>query len=255
MLFFRIIQHLLPTGEAWRTTVDKTLRKLFVGLSSVGGDAREFVDLVYLDLFPATTRELAEWERFYGLTPAASVTEEQRRLALAAEWRATGGQSPAYIQGVIQAAGFDVWIHECWEPGGPPWVARDPRDYVGDALAGSMQCGEPFAECGDPDAQCNNFLIFAGDANYWDNLNLSPIAPPPLPADSAKWPFFIYFGGQTFPLSATVPADRMPELRRLIQKLKPAQNWVVLLASDDEEFLTTETGEELLTEAGVEIAA
>ena len=34
MLFFRIFQHLLPTGKAWRVVVDKALRRFFIGLAA-----------------------------------------------------------------------------------------------------------------------------------------------------------------------------------------------------------------------------
>jgi hypothetical protein len=254
-LFFRQIQHLLPTGEAWRTTTDKLLRRFFEGLSVVGEDAKQFLDLVYLDLFPATTRQLAEWERFYGLVPTTSATEQARRQALAAEWRSTGGQSVGYIQGVLQTAGFEIWIHEWWEGANEaPRTPRDPRDYLTYSLAGSMQCGEDFAECGDPDAQCDLFQLLGG-TGYWDNLSLSPIAPPVIPADPAKWPYFMYFAGEVFPEPAAIPAGRTAELRRLIQKLKPAQHWVVLIGEEGIEALLTEDDEPLLTEDGFPLYA
>src|SRR5690349_24823396 len=101
MLFFRVFQHLLPRSEAWKVTIQKTLRRFFEGLAEgTPASFRTFVDQVYEDVFPETTRELAAWEKQFGLEPNAS--EAARRLALAAEWAATGGQSPAYIEGVLQ---------------------------------------------------------------------------------------------------------------------------------------------------------
>jgi hypothetical protein len=250
MLFLRIFQHLLPTGEAWRITIDKALRRLFAGLAPAGDDAKEFIDLVYLDRFPGTTRAIAEWERELGLNPAVTATEAARRQALAAEKAATGGQSPAYIQGVLQTAGFDVYVHEWWEPpGGTPWVERDPRDYTDDPLGGTVQCGEDFAECGDDDAQCDDFLV--NDPHYFANLNLTNQAPPPIPDDPAKWRGFLYIGGELFGTSAEILPSRKAEFQRLIQKLKPAQNWIVTLVQYEAfEVLLTEDGDSLTTEDG-----
>jgi hypothetical protein len=253
MLFLRIFQHLLPTGEAWRTTVDKALRRFFAGLAPAGEDAREFIDLVHLDLFPDTTRQLAEWERQFGLAPAANALEVSRRAALAAEWQATGGQSPGYIQGVLRTAGFDVYVHEWWvPPSGAPWFTRDPRDYTETPLFGTIQCGEDDAICGEAGAICNRDL--ANEPGYFDNLDLSNRAPAAIPSDPDFWPYFFYVGAETFPEVALIDVGRRGEFERLIQKIKPAQQWVVTLISYTG-ALITEDGDTLITEDGDTLAS
>lgn len=268
--FFRIFQHLLPRGQAWRITTVKTLRKFFEGLAAgeqlttedgeplitedgrplmaEGGflvEARAAIDLVWADLFPRTTRELAEWERHFGIQ--AAPTTAARRQALAAEWAATGGQSPGYLQDLLQTAGFDVWVHEWWSSATPSYQdnLRDPRDYTTDPLVGTAQCTSdafpddqpqctaPFDEDGVPFAQhlCNRFLV--NDPGYFVNENLTPNAPPPIPSDPSRWPFFVYVCGEVFPDPAVVPADRIAELKRLILKTIPKQDWVVLLVTHD----------------------
>lgn len=210
----------------------------------MGDDAKVFANLVYLDLFPGTTRELREWERLYGLTPSATAGEVARRLMLAAEWRSTGGQSVSYIQGVLHTAGFtNVFVHEWWESVGP-YVARDPRDHTVQPLIGSLQCSDE-GICGEFDAQCSSFLI--NDPRYFANLNLGPLAPPPVSSNEDSWPYFLYFSGPVFPDPAVVFSDVQQDLRRLIQKLKPAQQWAVLLLSGGE-FLVTENNDFLVTE-------
>lgn len=244
MLFLRICQHLLPTGEAWSTTVDKTLRRLFVGLSGVGADVKQFADDAYLDLFPETTRELAEWEQFFGLPPNSD--EATARMALAAEWRSAGGQSKSYIEGVLHTAGFNVWLHEWWDENDE---LRDPHDYTESSLLGTMQCGEPWALCGEPDALANGFAV--NDPNYFVNLNLSPLGQRPIPTDPAYWPFFIYVGGETFPDRAEVGISRKLEFQRLIQKLKPAQHWIVLLVDYvPDDTWVDELGDPIVDESG-----
>jgi hypothetical protein len=241
MLFLRVFQHLLPDAAAWRIVVEKTLRKLFEGLAEEPAEIREFVDLVHEDLLPETTRELSMWEKQFGLVAAS--TEEARRIQLAAAWQAQGGQSPHYLQGIVQAAGFDLYIHEWWSSG-PPYVARDPRDYTDQILLGTVQCDEPLAQCGEPTALCNRFLV--NDPGYLVNLNLTRNAPPPIPEDPAYWPYFLYWGGETFPDEVEIPESRRAELEALLLKICPAQQWLVLLVDYVGGELLDVDGNELL---------
>jgi len=231
MPFLRNFQYLLPSGKAWQIVASKTLRSFFVGLTGVFSDARTFTDEIYEDLHPDTTRELAEWEKQFGLQPSPSTSEADRRLALAAEWAATGGQSPGYIEGVLQTAGFDVYIHEWWSSGPAPYVARDPRLYTTQPLIGTYQCradpAQPQCAASISAPQCNRFL--ANDPGYLLNKTGVPNAPPPVPDDSDFWPYFLYFGGATFGTTALVPNDRKAEFIRLLLKLSPMNNWIVTI--------------------------
>lgn len=229
MSLFDTIKALLPNAAAWRIVTDKPLRRFFRGLSGAPDDAREFADEVLLDAFPDTTRQLTEWERQFGIRANGNTAE--RRQAVDVAWKASGGQSPRYIQDLLQAAGFDLYVHEWWSSGPDPWVARDPRDYTTQPITGVFQCfdGPGAPECFDgPGAPyCNAFL--ANDPGYLVNLDLTKRAPPPVPADSSKWPYFLYIGAETFPNRAEVPDWRRSELEALVLKLKPAQQWVVML--------------------------
>ena len=226
--FLRVFQHLLPRGRAWNIVAAKNLRRLFSGLAAEAQSVRDQYDLTWLDIFPTTTRELAEWEAQYGLE--ANGTDSERRAALASEWAATGGQSPSYIQGVLQTAGFPVYVHDWWSSGPGPYVARDPRSYTTQPLTGTVQC-KPAASapaCKATDAnphRCNSFL--ANETSYLVNIDLTNNAPPAVPADSQLWPYFLYIGGQSFLNVVTLPSQRRREFERLVLKLKPAHTWVV----------------------------
>lgn len=236
MPFFRVFQHLLPRAAAWRITVTKTLRSFFDGLTTAPEDARDFVDEVYRDAFPATTREIPEWENQFGIV--AQGNEAARRLELAAHWSAQGGQSPRYIQDTLQAAGFPLFIHEWWSSG-PPYVARDPRDHTVQPLIGSYQCTpdafvEDQPQCtgsGSTQPQCNAFLV--NEPGYIVNRDLTPRAPPRVPDDPARWPYFLYFGAATFPNRVTIPIEQRAALERLVLKIRPQQNWIVMLVDYD----------------------
>jgi hypothetical protein len=228
MLFFRQIQHLLPRARAWRLTlVDKTLRKYLQGIAAWTESARDFIDLAYIDLFASETRELDEWEYQFGLVQAA--TALARREQLAGAWAATGGQSPRYLQDVVQAAGFDVWIHEWWYFTGPDRFTRNPRDYTDDPLLGTTQCGEALAQCGERNAVCNRFL--ANFPGYLVNVDLTQSAPPVVTSDPTRWPYFLYWGGETFGDIAEVPIARRAEFERLILKICPSHLWLVTMVT------------------------
>lgn len=270
MLFFRVLQHLLPRGQAWRVTIDKTLRRFFLGLSEQPQDTRDYIDKVYLDLFPATARSstdtgialeersgaLEEWERQFGLTPPNLTDFTARRAAVDAEWKAIGGQSRGYIQGILQAAGFNVFVHEWWSSG-PPYVARDPRAYTTTPLVGFYQCtftdpSQPACSALASQPQCTDFLV--NDVHYLVNKDLTQRAPPLIPNDTTKFPYFMYVGGATFPTTAVVAPDRRDEFERLLLKLRPAHLWIVTLISYVDTVLATEGDQAITTEDGIMIA-
>jgi uncharacterized protein YmfQ (DUF2313 family) len=238
-VWLRIFQHLLPQAQAWRITIAKTLRSFFVGLTGLPTDVRQFIDDVHDDLYPNSTRQLSQWEAQFGLTPSAGATDSDRRLHLTGAWQAQGGQSPSYLQSVVQAAGFPLYIYEWWDPTALPTItARDPRTYTNQPLRGAYVCRKltdaPFV-CrasqllGVPQVQfvCTNWLN--NEVHYLVNLNLTRQAPPPIPSDTAKWPFFATWCGSTYGTFVNIPAARRNELEALLKKLCPAQLWIVTL--------------------------
>lgn len=225
-VFIRQFRHLLPKAQAWRVHIDSQLYKLLAGLAEGHSDIKDYADFVLGDAFPATTRSIEVWESQFGLQPASSPAARIQQVEAA--WKATGGQSPRYLQDVLQAAGFDVYIHEWWVSGtSNPRVARDPRNYTNAPMYGSIQCGEPNAYAAHPEAYCNNFL--ANDVKYLVNKNLTQAAPPPIPSDPDYWPFFLYVGGGPTFSTATLPADRREEFERLVLSIIPSHLWVVCM--------------------------
>lgn len=251
MPFFRQFQHLLPSGAAWRLALSSTLRKFFEGLAGPPADVRSTADTVFEDAFPDTTAELAEFETQFGLQ--SGTDDALRRAGIDAAWKSRGGQSPQYLQDVVRAAGFDLFIHEWWDPNEAAFVqiqcgdplaqcgepraecsdhsfrhfVRNPLLYTNQPLIGTTQCGEDLAQCGEPNALCNSFL--ANEPGYLVNDLLTDTAPPPIPDDTDAFHYFLYWGAETFPDHAEVDATRRAELERLVLKLCPTQQWLVML--------------------------
>lgn len=251
-----IFEHLLPRSPIWRLSVGKQLRQLFEGLAGSISDARENADQIWATVDPQTTAELPTWENQFGLWGKG--TDAERRASLQAAWSETGGQSPAYIEAQVRAAGFDVYLHQWWTDDQPleqtqcgmqsamcgdvaaecqerTWLTwcKNPLLFAQQPQIGAIQCGEagpspiPMAQCGESAALCSDEL--RNEPGYIVNMQLTTNTPPPIPNDPDKWPYFLYWGGLNFPERATVPKARELEFKRLVLKLCPARDWLVLL--------------------------
>jgi hypothetical protein len=197
------------------------------------------------------------WEDQFGLEPSTTLTEEERRDRLDARWKAVGGQSPRYIQDTLQNAGFDIYIHDWWAPGSNPPIARNPLELLeNDETVYQTECGELLAECGEPGAFCG---LIQGDGELIVNKIqetvtvvtvlcgepgaqcgeteamagnfteiISDFKQYTIPSDSSKFPYFIYFGSETFGQNAIVYEDRQSELCDLLLSICPAHLWIGL---------------------------
>lgn len=266
-MFFRIFQHLLPNAKAWRLTIDKYLRRFFQGLTGIGTDVNLFYDNIYNDINPQTTRELDRWDKQFGLRDTG-LTEQERRDRLDATWKALGGQDPRYIQDTLQAAGFDVYVHQWWEPGTEAVVGvkscatpRNPlmwlrRQYT--SINTLVECGEELAECGEELAECGNSLDPTGyplvNKIFITTPDVLPVCGEELaecgeelaecgnydvfredlrnyiiPLDPLKWPYFLYIGGSTFGTLTQIDPKRKNEFETLCLKICPTQQWLGIL--------------------------
>lgn len=261
MQWLRVFKHLLPTGRAWQITTEKSLRQFFEGLSGLPLAVRAYIDAVWGDLDPATTRALTEWESQWGL-PSSDLTTQQRRDRYAGVWKALGGQNPRYIQDTLQNAGFNVYVHEWWADG-TDWpsapTVRNPFDYLASgsgATNWSMFDGHADAQDGDSVAQDGGSTAPTG----YPLVNIISTVPLigdgseemqdgganaqdggggvgyvrkryAVPNDPTKYPYFLYIGGETFPDHASVPSTRRAEFEALCLKICPTQLWLGILVT------------------------
>lgn len=130
----RALKKLLPPGRIWRLTSESVLSKLFHGfgdeLARVEQRGRDFIE----ETDPRTATEtLSDWEQMLGLpdedVQEIPTTDGERQTAIVQKLLRTGGQSPAYFEGLALACGWVVFVVEGY----------------GETVA---RCGT--AECGDP---------------------------------------------------------------------------------------------------------
>jgi len=261
MDFLNVFKHLLPTGRAWRLTVDKPLRQFFEGLAGASQESRDNFDNIFNDINPQLTRELAQWEQQFALK-ATNLTEQERRDRLGATWKALGGQDPRYIEDTLRAAGFDVYVHEWWEPG-TEWpniyVARNPFLYLNDGAGGNrftMYDGGADSQDGDALSQdggtttpigyplVNKVTISlsigdgAGDMQDGDPQAMDGGFSEEygfkkyfMSLDPDTYPYYLYIGGATFPENASVPQSRRDEFEDLCLKICPLEQWLGILVT------------------------
>lgn len=269
MNFINLFKHLLPRARAWSLTSASTLRSFFEALATLPSDAETFFAGIWNDLFPDTTRELDEWESQFNLPDTNLIEADRRTRLDGAWKSLGGQDPRYLQDTLQDAGFnvfLHKWwepgtepapgVKLCVSPRNPQLVLRkeftglknifivgcgEPLAQCGEAFASSgdsleplgyplvnkifetirdeiVLCGESIAQCGEPDAGCGNYLGFI-------DIPINYIVP----ADPAKWPYFLYIGGETFPDLAIVPPSRRDEFEELLLKICPIQQWLGIL--------------------------
>lgn len=193
------------------------------------GQIRAYIAQTIADTFPRTSERLADHSTQIG-SPV-----ELSREAIQSEVAANGAQSPGEFQSIIQAAGFDLYVHEWWIPGTVPPVVRNPGDlgqpfrvYVTGVTQAQKKYKHQCTAIGAGMAQATTtpwrYLAGAYDGYLYRLKQYQG------PANDAERTRYFYLGGQTFPDPGTVALDSLPELDRLIYKYKPARLRCILIA-------------------------
>jgi hypothetical protein len=259
--FFNMFKYLLPKSTAFNLTIQKNLTKFFEGLTALPDDFRTYINNIWLDIFPDTTRSPELWEDQLGIRMPSSF-EAIRRQNIDTSWKLKGGQSAYYLQSILQAAGFDVQVHE-----NNPKV--DPDNFISAFFV--MTCGMTTAVCGNdaayagrtggyllvngfvPDSSDQRDFLMVCGGNGFDNVTCGQafsvcgyfeeffIYPKTytVPDDSDYWDFIFFIGGNatrdpvTRQLTAietvTVDMARRDEFEKLILKIKPVNTWAGMM--------------------------
>ncbi len=245
--WLRVLGHLLPRAHLFSLVVERAFVRWLSGFALWLSGLKPELDALWLEIWPGTTTRIPEHEEQLG-AGLGTGTESERRGALAARWLLLrGGQGPDYLQEVLRRAGFEVWVHEFWDP--TTFAVRDPHDHVVSAKIGRVQAGNSVAYAGHSLAQASWDEV--SGANYLVNKTLTSAPRPPIPDDPAEWEGFVYIGGETFPTSASVPAGRRDEFEDLVLQCFPMDKWIVLLVDfGPPGYLLREDGGLILRETG-----
>ena len=214
-----LTKQLYPTGRAWRMFPGSVLEKLHSGLAvseaKAYEDAVSLLDSALPDNANFTVDDATDWERRLGLITNDLVSLDDRKLAIIRKMNHPGTiparQHYLYIQGQLQAAGFNVYVYENIFPGYPSgFITKTPEEVSGgpglviqhgDIQHGDAQHGEGLFEK----------VVNSIDSDLDLTFNIGP---------DLRDTFFI--GGSPLGTYANVDINRKDEFRQLILKLKPA---------------------------------
>lgn len=253
---YPLVTDLLPKGSAWSPAKGEDLESYLDGKAENLESPEAFLESIAFVRSPLLTPYLFDLENEYGLTPAENATESDRRMDLANQKKATGGQGPDYLEQRLINAGFtDLQVHENRPPADPNIFLNS--QYLAVCGNETTVCGNENAVCGQTGGQllangplfqqnvgyiacCGNEQACCGNDNSvagrFDIVEFEERTYT-IPTDSTKWGFFFFVGGDatrdvsgvlTDITTVDISNSREDELKRIILKYKPVQTWAGL---------------------------
>lgn len=112
-----LINALLPPGAIWGFQEGADLDKLYEGMAANIDTIKDQLDELAFIREPSTTTILGDLEKEFGIVQGQDTTEEDRRAVVASVKYSKGGNGdPDFLQGLLNDAGFTVFVH----PNDPP---------------------------------------------------------------------------------------------------------------------------------------
>lgn len=217
-----LTKQLYPTGRAFRVSVDSFKLRLHnaLGISEAQAynDAISTLDSALPDNDDFSVEDATAWEHRLGLITNQAVSLEDRKLAIIRKMNHPGTiptrQHYLYLESQLQAAGFDVYVHENRFPlGSGAYETQTPEEVTGGTAPLVMQHGNP-PQHGDGQHGTGvwNIVVNNLDEDLDSSFNIGT---------NLKSTFFI--GGPYVGDYANVDANRKLEFRQLILRIKPVQ--------------------------------
>lgn len=216
----RLTRSLFPTGRAFRAPLLGPLDNLYRAINQSMETAFNFTGSILDSILPDnpnfTAEDAADWERRLGIAASSTTSLEDRKAAIERKYAHPGNilarQGAPYIEGQLQAAGFNVFVHENLTGVSPEtYVTGTANTFGGDnSFFGS---GITFGS-----AQADFLVVNSVDREVDATFNLG---------SDFRNTFFI--GGEVLGTNADVPLARETEFRQLILNLKPTHIAAVLI--------------------------
>jgi len=219
----KLTKQLYPTGRVWWFNFNNIFSKFHEGLALSESRALQTCTGLLNSILPDnenfTEEDAYNWESALGLYIQTGLSLADRKLAILRKMQHPGDiparQHYLYLQGQLQLAGFDVFIHENRiDIGGGIYEIVN----IISSLYGNFNYGDNvYGNTGIGDyTKIANYVSESKDLDFdfGDDINL-------------RATFFV--GGETFGTRADINEDRKNELRHLILTIKPAQTAGFLL--------------------------
>lgn len=222
----KLTRQLYPSGRAFKMPTGGESEKLHKAIASSLGtthdDARSILNSILPDNDEFSEADATDWERRLGLITNEAVPLADRKLAIQRKMQYPGTiparQNFRYLEGQLQAAGFDVYVHENrFDDGMGGYETKTLEEVVGGggiaAQYGDFQYGDSQYGGLSPNTVVNH-IDEAADAFVIANL---------------RFTFFI--GGAVLGAFANVSTARKAEFRQMIIRIKPVQTAGYLLVN------------------------
>ena len=219
-MFEKLYRQLLPDGIAFKAPFggwhDTLIRAMSIRFNIAYRDSLATLDAILPDNDNFLAEDASDWERRLGMIQSTAPLAD-RKLAIRRKMNHPGTiparQHFLYVQGQLQAAGFDLYVYENrFDDGMGGYETQTPQAVAGSGGVfynqhGQFQHGQRQHGGGWGDKIANS-LDPAIDLNFNVGSNL-------------RSTFFI--GGSPIGTYANIPANRRTELRQLVLRLKPTQ--------------------------------
>lgn len=228
-VFEDLTSQLYPTGRVWYmkkfgvfNLFHKAINRSFIRVIE---DCDSTLDSFFPDNSNFTEEDAALWEYRLGLVTNTSLPLADRMDAIRRKFTYPGNviarQHPLFIQSQLQAAGFNVFIHENKFFEGGEWVYKTPAEIAGLSVT-ATQHGNGTQHGGGTQHGSASFVVVANSADPIENYAVGGY-------DNLWATFFI--GGENLGDMASVPESRLYEFKELILKLKPAHTVAYLFVN------------------------
>jgi hypothetical protein len=144
--FFDAIKALFPHSRAFELSINNNKRKIIKAFSVLPEDIRRRAELVYMDLFPDTTRFPEKWEKVFSVIFSEHELSKRRDI-LDALWKTdvNSGQTASFLEEILQKIHKDIKVIENVPIGNP----RDSNSIIISVCnTKTMVCGNKLAVCG-----------------------------------------------------------------------------------------------------------
>ena len=252
-LILKLTDRFYPSGRAFKifsgSWKESFYKALSMSESRAYSDARGIFNSILPDNDLFSVGGVAFWERRLGVFGNENSLLEERKQAIFRKinhpGEAKARQHFLYIQGQLQKAGFNVFLHEnIFQPGS---YAKNPIEIVGTTGSAfhseNLQHGQTQLGRIIINIIANSIDQKIDDDFVWQKIFTEKISRHSnnvfhgeiqhTPTDSefieSNYRNMFYIGGEVLGTYATIPKEREIEFRSLVLSLKPVQNIGVLL--------------------------